>query len=66
MGLLVRMTLYLLFGVVAGYGLATFDGEAGTVTINVDGLATSITGILSFIGTFIVGRLGARWKGWRT
>lgn len=66
MGLLVRMLLYFLFGALAGYGFATFDGASGTVTIDVNGLATAIAGVLSFVATFLVGRIGARLKGWRT
>lgn len=66
MGLFIRMVLYLLFGGMAGYGLGTFDGEAGTMTINVDGLATAIAGVFGYLGTFFVGRIGARLRGWRT
>lgn len=66
MGLFIRMLLYLLFGAIAGFGLGTFDGEAGTMTINVDSLAAVLTGIVGYVGTFVVGRVGAALRGWRT
>lgn len=66
MGLLIRMVLYLVFGIMAGFGIGTFDGDAGTMTFNVDSLATTIAGIVSFIGTYVVGRWGAKRHGWRT
>ena len=66
MGLFVRMCLYFLAAAAAGAGIVDFDPEAATVTANLDDLAVIVGGTVSFVGTFIVGRIGAARKGWRT
>ena len=57
MFLMIRMTLYLVTGLIAGQGFEffTFDRATGdvTVTFNVESLALTISGLLGFVGTFI-------------
>lgn len=55
-GLGVRMALYLISGVAAGYGWAAFDPEAGTLTLHLDALAQALGGLLTFVATFVASR----------
>lgn len=65
MGLYIRMVLYAVCAGLAGYGLATFDPAAGTITIQVDELAKIIGGGLGYLATFYAGRV-AKSKGGAT
>lgn len=58
--LYVRMVLYALSAGLAGYGVATFDPTAGTLTIQLDELAKIVTGIVGFIGTFAASRIAKK------
>lgn len=58
--LAIRMILYAICAGAAGYGLATFDPAAGTLTIQVDELAKIIGGIAGFLGTFYASRVAKR------
>ena len=60
MMLYLRMFLYLCAGLLAGQGLAIFDPEAGTVTLQIDSLAQALSGLLAFIGTFAVSRVAKK------
>ena len=66
MGLLIRMVLYLIGGILAGYGFAEFDNASGVLTVDMNQLAKIIGGLVTFTGTFAAGRMGARLRGWRT
>ena len=57
MMLYIRMALYLLAGMLAGQGIAVFDPVAGTLTIDIENLTTLLTGLATFVGTFVVGRV---------
>lgn len=65
MGLFVRMVLYAVFAFLGGYGFATFDENAMTLTINLEQLTIVVTGAAAYIGTFIAGRI-AKAKGGKT
>ena len=54
--LYIRMALYALCAGAAGYGLATFDPQAGTVTFQIDELAKMLGGAAGFVATFIASR----------
>ena len=56
MGLFIRMVLYLASGMIAGAGFASFDDAAGTLTVNLDDLATILGGLVTFAGTFFASR----------
>lgn len=58
--LYIRMILYALSAGAAGYGLGTFDPEAGTVTFQIDTLAQVLGGAAAFVGTFLAGRIAKR------
>lgn len=58
--LYIRMALYLIGGALAGYGLATFDPEAGTITFQIDALAQALSGLATFLGTFWVSRIAKK------
>jgi hypothetical protein len=60
MALYIRMIVYALSAGAAGYGFASFDPEAGTVTFQLDTLAQMLGGALAFVGTFLVGRIAKR------
>lgn len=65
MSLYIRMALYALFAGVAGFGFATFDWEAGTVTFQIDEIAQMLGGAVGFVGTFWASRI-AKKKGGAT
>lgn len=54
--LTVRMVLYFLFAGAAGAGIATHDPVAGTLTLDIESLTSTIVGTLGFIGTFVASR----------
>jgi len=56
MGLFIRMVLYLVSGMAAGAGFASFDEGAGTLTVNLDDLSVILGSLVTFAGTFIAGR----------
>lgn len=56
MMLYVRMALYAICAGMAGYGLATFDPQAGTLTIDLEQLAQIVGGAAGFVATFIASR----------
>lgn len=58
--LYVRMIFYALCAGLAGYGVATFDPAAGTVTIQIDELAKIIVGVVGYIGTFVASRVAKK------
>ena len=58
--LYIRMALYLIGGALAGYGLATFDPEAGTITFQIDALAQIIVGFTGYVGTFRASRIAKK------
>lgn len=60
MSLYIRMALYALSAGAAGYGLATFDPTTGLLTIDLNQFAQVLGGIVTFIGTFIAGRIAKR------
>ena len=62
MALYVRMALYLIFGIIAGNGLAVYDANEGTLTFHVDQLEPVLTGLAGYFMTFVVGRF-AKAKG---
>ena len=62
MSLYIRMALYAICAGLAGYGFASFDPAAGTVTIQVDEVAKMIAGAAGFIATFLASRI-AKSKG---
>lgn len=57
MMLYIRMGLYLAAGILAGQGIAVFNPEAGTVTFQIDELATALAGLATFAGTFAASRI---------
>ena len=59
------MALYLASGMIAGMGFASFDDAAGTLTVNIDDMATILGGLVTFAGTFVVGRF-AKARGGKT
>lgn len=65
MALYIRMALYLIFGVIAGNGLAVYDANEGTLTFHVDQLEPVLTGLFGFVSTFVAGRF-AKSKGGTT
>lgn len=65
MGLFIRMVLYAVFAFLGGYGFATFDENAMTLTINLEQLTIVVTGAVAYLGTFIAGRI-AKAKGGKT
>lgn len=56
MGLALRMVLYFAFTTLANQGFVLFDQSAGTVTFNVTNVATLLSGLIGFAGTFAAGR----------
>lgn len=60
MMLLIRMALYALSAGLAGYGIGTYDTDAGTLTLQLDQMAEVITGAATFVGTFWVSRMAKR------
>ena len=60
MFLLIRMALYAVSSFLAGYGYAVYDAEAGTLTLNLDQIATFIVSAAVFIGTFVTSRFARR------
>jgi hypothetical protein len=56
-GLFIRMALYLGGAFVAGQGWATFNPDAGTLTIALDPLVEVLAGFAVFGGTFAASRL---------
>lgn len=57
MGVYIRMALYLLAAGAATLGIATFDPVAGTITFDINSLALAVGGAVSFVGTFLAGRV---------
>lgn len=57
MMLFIRMALYALSAGAAGYGIGTYDSAAGTLTLNLDQVASIIGGALTFAGTFWASRI---------
>ncbi|MCJ8139334.1 hypothetical protein [Falsirhodobacter halotolerans] len=60
MFLIIRMALYTASSFLAGYGYAVHDAEAGTLTLNLDQIATFLGSAVVFIGTFITSRFARR------
>lgn len=60
MMLFIRMMLYALSAGAAGYGIGTYDAEAGTLTLQLDQLATVIGGAGTFLATFWASRIAKR------
>lgn len=60
MFLALRMVLYYLFASLSGSGLILYDQAAGTVTFQIDNLATALVGAIGFGGTFAWSRLVKR------
>jgi hypothetical protein len=58
--LFVRRLIYALSAGAAGYGLGTFDPLTGTVSFQIDDLAQIVGGALTFVGTFLAGRIAKR------
>ena len=56
MALAIRMILYAVSAFIAGMGWASFDEGAGTLTVNLDDIATIAAGAVTFAGTFIASR----------
>ena len=56
MALLIRMALYFLSALIAGQGVAIFNPDAGTLTFDLENVATFVGGTLTFVGTYVVGR----------
>lgn len=56
MGLFIRMVLYAVSAFLGGYGFATFDENAMTLTINLEQLSVLLMGGAVYVGTFIAGR----------
>lgn len=65
MGLAIRMVLYAVSAFLGGYGFATFDENAMTLTINLEQLSVLLMGGVVYLGTFIAGRW-AKAKGGKT
>ena len=65
MMLFVRMALYALSAGAAGYGFGTYDADAGTLTLNLDQVASIIGGAATFLGTFWTSRV-AKARGGKT
>lgn len=72
MSLAIRMVLYLIGGVLMGFGVANFDAQAGTLTFNLYQIADMISGTTAVVGggglylaTFGFSRLAKQW-GWTT
>lgn len=65
MMLAIRMGLYLIFGVLAGQGLVVFDQTAGTVTFDIEDVATALAGLGGFVVTFAASRV-AKARGGKT
>ena len=65
MGLPIRMVLYFIAAAASGAGFASFDAEAGDLTVNLDDLAVIIGGVLTYAGTFVASRV-AKAKGGAT
>ncbi len=64
-GLFIRMALYLGGAFVAGQGWATFNPDAGTLTIQLDPLVEVLAGLAVFGGTFAASRVVKK-KGGKT
>jgi hypothetical protein len=65
MGLYIRMAIYFIAPFIAGLGFASYNPDAGTLTVNLDDLAVVLGGIATFIGTFWAGRV-AKARGGKT
>ena len=65
MALYIRMILYFVSALIAGQGVAVFDATAGTLTIDLKSVEAAAGGFLTFVGTFIAGRV-AKSKGGAT
>lgn len=65
MGLAIRMILYAVSAFLGGYGFATFDENAMTLTINLEQLAILLGSGATFVATYIAGRW-AKAKGGKT
>lgn len=65
MMLLIRMVLYAIGAGLAGYGLGTYNGETGDLTINLFALEEVIYGVAIFAGTFLTSRI-AKARGGQT
>lgn len=57
MGLTIRMVLYAISMLLAGYGLADFSAETGILRIDINEVAAMIAGPLAFAGTFVASRI---------
>lgn len=60
MALVIRMILYAISAFLSGYGFAEFNGELGTLTLNLEQLAIILGGAATFVGTFIIGRFAKK------
>jgi hypothetical protein len=72
MSLIIRMVFYFIGAMLAGYGFASFDAEAGTLTISLRALSDllgagglAVTGGGLFAATFGFSRIAKAW-GWKT
>lgn len=61
----IRMLLYFVFGACAGQGVGVFDETTGSFTVEVNDLATLLTGVGGYLGTFLSSRI-AKARGWLT
>ncbi len=72
MSLAIRMIFYFVGAALAGYGLATFDPQAGTLTISlhrlsdlIGGAGLAVGGGGLYLATFAFSRVAKR-LGWKT
>jgi hypothetical protein len=57
LGLFIRIGLHVVAGALMTLGWIDYSQEAGTVTIEIDGLAQMIAGALVSLGSFVVSRI---------
>lgn len=57
MGLFVRMSLYLVFGGLAGMEFGTFNDATGDYTVNVEDVKGVLMSLFGFVGTFVWSRI---------
>ncbi|WP_370303559.1 hypothetical protein [Pseudooceanicola sp.] len=57
MGVYIRMVIYAIASGLTALGLATLDPVAGTITFDLNSLSLAVGGAVSFIGTFVAGRI---------
>lgn len=62
MTLAIRMILYFCSSFLAGMGVAVFNEDAGTLTLNLEQVTSIISGALVFVATFVASRFAKPWK----